>query len=79
MTLRFYAGGPRAIRGTFYWVASEYCNGCKVARMAGADIPSDTYNDADSKVSQYLGTLSFLFPRSHGANHTAILPLEDEE
>ena len=79
MTLRFYAGGPRAIRGARYWETPDCYTGCDIAYMVGADIPWDTYDRADPKVSQFLGALELISNHPNGRNHTAILPLEDEE
>lgn len=70
MTLRFYIGGPVAHRGLFFWVAARWHTGCFVAFRAGANIPPDTYRNADRKVSQYNEFDGM------GTNDTAILLIE---
>ena len=76
MVLRFYTGGPQAIRGTVYWrtrnriSAVEWVSGCWIAWRVGAHIPRDTYGDADPHLSQ----------ERHGwggVNRTALLPIEE--
>ena len=72
MTLRFYPGGPRAVRGYAFWVTAEGDNGCDVAFCAGAKIPWETYAHADGRVSQERTPDDRL-----GLNRTALLPIEE--
>ena len=70
MVLRFYPGGPRAIRGTSYWRTPNCSSGCWVARQMGASIPESTYTDADHHFSQW-------WVGCGGVNFTALLPIEE--
>ena len=72
MTLRFYRGGPVAVCHNFtsFWVTENGVNGCDVARYFGADIPRDTYREADPAFSQF----DF---EGVGVNYTALLPVEE--
>ena len=71
MTLRFYPGGPHAMRGYAYWVTADWNSGCYVAHCAGAQIPWQTYDAADVMVSQERTA-----DRRKGFNRTALLPIE---
>lgn len=85
--LRFYKGGPRAVKGAFFWMVpsvmfgtggkririSDY--GCFVARHAGAEIPPDTYCGADKDFSQE--AYVHVNGRKKGHNMTALLPIEE--
>ena len=73
MTLRFYPGGPWAVKGTLCWEDSYGVNGCYVVRCAGVEIPRDTYKAADGNVSQG----RWLLAPSVGYNYTALLPIEE--
>ena len=82
MVLRFYKGGPRAIKGRVCWVSpapdplnrdSGFTNGCVVALDAGAEIPDDTYVMADLRMSQEPSSIV----TSMGQNITALLPIEE--
>ena len=73
MVLRFYPGGPRAVKGTLYWEASDGVEGCIIARFAGVIIPRDTYMAADGDVSQR----RWLSTPKLGYNYTALLPIEE--
>ena len=70
MVLRFYPGGPQAIRGSAYWRTRNHISGCWIARRVGAHIPRDTYGDADPHLSQEW------YGRG-GVNRTALLPIEE--
>ena len=70
MSYVFFRGGPEAVRGGFAWeTRNPRCAGCKMIRLKGADIPSDTFHSADPELSQ-----SVIGKR--GFNHTALLPWE---
>ena len=72
MKLVAYLGGPRVRAGDYYWLyrRGHYVEGlCGAADRAGADIPSDTYLEADIQVSAIDSVI-------RGVNTTAILPLE---
>ena len=70
MVLRFYRGGPVAVRGNLHWLAADDMYGCVVAKEAGVRIPPSTYLNADPEVSQFpCGRL--------GLNYTALLPIEE--
>lgn len=75
-----WEGGPEVETANWCWAAwdSEKFTAhfaCWVAKLAGFQIPKDTYYFADEEVSQetYLGLAGV-----HGRNLTAILPLEME-
>ena len=70
MVLRFYPGGPQAIRGTVCWRTRNRISGWWIAWRVGAHISRDTYGDADPH-----------FPQEWygwgGVNRTALLPIEE--
>ena len=70
MTLRFYRGGPVAVRGYEWWVSADGLFGCGVANAVGAVIPASTYIDADPDVSATRDGET-------GTNRTALLPIEE--
>ena len=82
MTLRFWVGGPVAVKGTErfmedfgdgrYWTNRKGTAGCVIAARAGARIPRDTYVRADPAYSQLLSLTNGV-----GFNDTALLPLEE--
>ena len=71
MTLRFYRGGPVAVRGYEWWVTADGSFGCSVAIGVGAIIPRTTYLDADPGMSQGRDS------DAAGLNKTALLPIEE--
>ena len=77
MKLVAYNGGPKVRAGFDFWL---YHNGrwfeglCWLAASMGADIPRDTYRNADVKASA--DSVLTLRGMRFGTNRTAILPLE---
>ena len=70
MVLRFYRGGPVAVRGRLFWVSADGLGGCCLASKVGANIPTNAYFRADPAVSQgWYGRV--------GVNDTALLPIEE--
>ena len=81
MKLVAYLGGPRVRPGDFYWCYRRgHCveGLCGAAVRAGADIPADTYLEADPQVSAFECVTAY-DRVVVGANPTAILPLEVTE
>ena len=72
MVLRFYPGGPQAVRGTFYWTTRAGVTGCDIAESVGAPIPRSTYRHAYLSRSQNQSTFG-----DWGVNDTALLPIEE--
>ena len=82
MTLRFWVGGPVAVKGMErfmedfgdgdYWMDRKGTAGCVIAARAGARIPRDTYERADPAYSQLQSLTNGV-----GFNDTALLPLEE--
>ena len=72
MTLRFYPGGPRAVRGYDHWVDANGNNGCDIVMFTGAKIPWQTYHNADPRVSQR----EKYNDSRIGHNDTALIPIE---
>jgi hypothetical protein len=75
--LTLWVGGPEAVEGECWWYAfdrdRELHSACAVAHKQGADIPDDTYIDADPSMSQDTDD------HGYGRNTTAILPWEEGE
>ena len=74
--LRFYPGGPQAIRGNAFWLTRNGTWGCDVTRDVGVTIPSNTYGHADPELSQVVWTPLWDNGRPVGLNCTALLPVE---
>ena len=73
-----YLGGPRARPGDYCWWYRDgpwLAGMCCAAAKAGAEIPDDTYHDADPEVSSN----EMCNWELRGTNSTALLPLEVDE
>ena len=73
--------GPYAFKGDRSWRSGD-TTARHIAKVQGVDIDEDTYQEADTEVSQYRGTVWYTWYDRRdivGKNYTAILPLEVEE